>query len=280
MPWAILFPILCSAALHAGWNALVKAGSNRLMDTVLVVTGAGMVTALAVPFLPLPEPACWHYLAGSVLIHLWYFIATSFAYRAGDFGLVYPLTRGSAPALTALAAVALLDEWPSRGGWAGIALISGGALLLVADSRRGGGVRAAAVGLALANASVIVIYTVVDGAGARLSGQPFSYTAWMLLLTSGLLIALALIVGQRQAVRHLAGRWHIGLLGGGCTFTSYALALWAMTHAPIALVAALRETSIVFGVILAAFVLKERVTRLRCLSILSIAAGAITVKVS
>ncbi len=278
MSWAVLVAVLCSAALHAGWNALVKSGAGRPPDTVPVVLGAGTVAALAVPLLPPPDPACWPHLGASVVIHLGYFIATYFAYRAGEFSLVYPLTRGSAPALTAVAAAAALGEWPTGGGWAGIGLISGGASLLVADSRRAGGARVGAVGLALANAAVVMAYTVVDGAGARLSGHALSYTAWLLLLTAGLLTGLAVAIGGRPAARGLAGRWHVGLLGGAGTVASYALALWAMTRAPVAPVAALRETSIAFGIVLAALVLKERVSRLRCVSVLSIAAGAIAVK--
>lgn len=280
MSWEVVLPVLLGAALHAAWNALVKGGSDRFLDTVLVVMGAGVVTALVVPFLPLPAPASWPYLAASVVIHLGYFVLMALAYRAGDLSLVYPLTRGTAPALTAVAAIALLNEWPTWGAWTGIALICIGVLLLVADARRPGGARAASVGFALTNAAVVVLYTLLDGTGARLSGQPFSYTAWMLLLTAGLLFVVAMIVGKRRTIQHLARGWRIGVVGGGCTFASYALALWAMTHAPIALVAALRETSIVFGVALAACVLKERITPLRYASIVAIVAGAISLKVS
>jgi len=280
MAWEVVLPVLLGAALHAAWNALVRASADRLLETLLVLTGAGAVTAIAAWFLPLPAPACWPHLGASVVVHVGYFTLVALAYRKGDLSLVYPIMRGSAPALTALAAVALLSERPSGWAWAGIVSISGGVLLLVLDSRGRDGLSAASIGFALANAAVVVLYTVIDGVGARRSGHPFSYTAWMLLLTAGLSLWLALIARRRQVVRHLARRWHFGLAGGGCTFASYALALWAMTHAPIALVAALRETSIVFGTLFAALALKEPISPLRYASIAAIAAGAVSLKLS
>jgi drug/metabolite transporter (DMT)-like permease len=279
MPWEVVLPVLLAAALHAAWNALVKSGADRLLDMVLVVTGAGAVTAVAAAFLPQPARACWPHLGASVLIHVGYFGLVGLAYRQGDLSLVYPIMRGSAPALTAFAGVALLSERPSWGGWTGIVLISGGVLLLVLDAQGREASRATTIGIALTNAAVVVLYTMIDGTGARLSGHPFSYTAWMLLFTSGLSLFLALLVGKRKTAVHLARRWRIGLAGGGCTFASYAMALWAMTHAPIALVVALRETSILFGTLFAAVALKEQITPLRYVSIASIAAGAISLKV-
>ena len=200
------------------------------------------------------------------------------AYRGGDLSLVYPIMRGTAPAFTALLAAVLLGEQPSWGGWAGVCLVSGGVLLLTADAPRSKGVRLSPVLFALLNAGVIVGYTLVDGVGARLSGNAFSYTGWMLLLTGVFVFLISFAFRGRQVTHHLLAQWKKWTIGGVCTFASYSLALWAMTKAPIAPVAALRETSIVFSAVLAAFVLKERLTPLRCVSIALVAAGAMALK--
>jgi drug/metabolite transporter (DMT)-like permease len=152
-------------------------------------------------------------------------------------------------------------------------------LVLAGDSLRTGTFRAAPAAFALANAGVIVVYTLVDGQGARLSGHAFSYTGWMFLLTAPLLLAIAAARQGRAVLQRIRLGWRMGLLGGACTLASYGLALWAMTRAPIALVAALRETSVVFAAIIAATLLKEPITRIRYVSIVAVCAGAVTIKV-
>jgi drug/metabolite transporter (DMT)-like permease len=271
--------VLFAAALHAGWNALVRASAEKFQDTVLIVLGAGVWTAFLLPFVPLPAVASWPYLAASVLIHIAYFSLVAFSYRSGELSFVYPLMRGSAPALSAVAAALLINESPSPGGWAGIILISCGVLVLAGDSWRSGTFRAAPALFALTNACVIAVYTLVDGQGARLSGHAFSYTGWMFLLTAPLLLAIAAAGRGREALQRIRSGWGRGLLGGACTLVSYGLALWAMTHAPIALVAALRETSVVFAAIIAAYFLKEPITLLRYASIFTVTAGAVAIKV-
>ena len=234
--------------------------------------------AIVLVFLPVPQEGSWRCLIASVLIHVAYFGLLVLAYRGGDLSLVYPIMRGTAPAFTALLATALLNERPSWGGWTGIFLVSGGVLLLAADAPRSKGVRLAPVLFALLNAGVIVGYTLVDGVGARLSGNAFSYTGWMLLLTGVLVFVIALAFRGRQVSDHVLAQWKKGALGGGCTFASYSLALWAMTHAPIAPVAALRETSIIFSAMLAVTFLKERISPLRYVSIIIVSLGAIVIK--
>jgi drug/metabolite transporter (DMT)-like permease len=271
--------VLFAAALHASWNALIRASSQKFSDTVLIVLGAGVWTALLLPIIPFPAVQSWPYLAASVFIHVVYFSLVALSYRSGELSFVYPLMRGSAPALSAVAAALFIHESPSLGGWAGVLLISFGVLILAGDSWRSSTLRAAPTMFALTNACVIVVYTLVDGQGARLSGYAFSYTGWMFLLTAPLLLVI-LAVGQgRGVLRHIRIGWCRGLLGGACTLASYGLALWAMTLAPIALVAALRETSVVFAAIIAACFLKEPITLLRYASILTVCAGAIAIKI-
>jgi drug/metabolite transporter (DMT)-like permease len=271
--------VLFAAALHATWNALVRASADKFQDTVMIVLGAGVWAALLLPGLPVPAVESWPYLAASVLIHVAYFALVAFSYRSGELSFVYPLMRGSAPALTAVGGVLLLNESPSAGGWAGVLLISCGVLVLAGDSWRAGTFRAAPVMFALTTAAVIVVYTLVDGQGARLSGHAFSYTGWMFLLTAPLLLAIAAAGGGLEVLRRIRRGWRRGLLAGACTLASYGLALWAMTRAPIALVAALRETSVVFAALIAAIFLKEAITRIRYVSIIAVCAGAIAMKV-
>jgi len=271
--------VLFGAALHAGWNALVRASANKFYDTVLIVIGAGAWTACLAPFMPLPAVASWPYLGASILIHVVYFSLVAFSYRSGELSFAYPIMRGTAPALSAIVIALVIGESPSLGGWAGVALISGGVLVLALESWRAGKLHASSTLFALTNACVIVIYTVIDGQGARLSGHAFSYTGWIFLGTAVLLFALSLATHGREMLKSIAPGWKRGLLGGASTLASYALALWAMTRAPIALVAALRETSVVFGVLIAAMFLKERVSRLRYASVLTVTAGAIAIKV-
>lgn len=271
--------VLFAAALHAGWNALVRASADKFQDTVVIVLGAAVWTALLLPLLPVPAVASWPYLAASVVIHVAYFALVAVSYRVGELSFVYPLMRGSAPALTAVAGALLINESPTPGGWAGVLLISGGVLLLAGDSLRSGTFRTGPAMFALANAGVIVVYTIVDGQGARLAGHAFSYTGWMFLLTAPLLLAIAAAGRGRDLLRRIRAGWRTGLLGGACTLASYGLALWAMTRAPVALVAALRETSVVFAAIIAAVVLGEPISRVRYLSIFTVCAGAVALKV-
>lgn len=271
--------VLFAAALHAGWNALVRASSRKFHDTVLIVLGAAVWTALLLPLAPIPAVESWPYLAASVLIHVAYFSLVAFSYRGGELSFAYPLMRGSAPALSAVAVALLINESPSLGGWAGVLLISCGVLVLAGDSWHSGTFRTASAMFALTNACVIVAYTLVDGQGARLSGHAFSYTGWMFLLTAPLLLAISAANQGRELLRRIQLGWRKGLIGGACTLASYGLALWAMTRAPIALVAALRETSVVFAAIIAAAFLKEPITRLRYASIITVCAGAVAIKV-
>jgi len=267
------------AACHASWNVLLKAGSDPLLDTVSVTTSVVVVTSILLLFLPAPLEASWSCLGASVVIHVAYFGFLVLAYQRGDLSIVYPIMRGTAPALSALLTVALLGEHPSEGGWVGVFLVSAGVLLLAADGPRCVGTRLSAAVFALLNAGVIVAYTLVDGVGARLSGNALSYTGWLLLLNGSLIFVMASLFRGRRVTLHFRAQWKKWILGGSCTSASYGMALWAMTKAPIALVAALRETSIIFGVLLAAFVLKEHITPLRCVSVAIVAAGAVAIKV-
>jgi drug/metabolite transporter (DMT)-like permease len=276
----VMLAVLLGALLHSAWNAMIRSSSDRALDMVLVVTGATVITGCLLPFSSLPATASWPYLIASGVIHVVYFTLVALSYRHGELSFAYPIMRGSAPVLSAIAAALLLAEWPSAGGWLGVLLICGGVMLLAADSWRNGQLNRQATLFALATAGTIVIYTLVDGVGARLSGNPAVYTGWVFVLTAVPLLALFSKVHGRRTATYLHRHWKRGLVGGACTLASYALSLWAITQAPIALVAALRETSVVFGAVIAATLLREPVSRNRWLAILVVVAGAIAIKMA
>lgn len=270
--------VLTGAVFHATWNALIKSGSDPLIDTVLITAGVATVSATILFFMPLPEPSSWPYLAASATIHLCYFRLIILAYQGGELSLIYPIMRGSSPAITIIMAALLLNERPTWGGWTGVFLVSGGILLLAADSPRSRNVPFAPVCFALLNAVVIMIYSLVDGVGVRLSGNAFSYTAWLLMITGILFSLIFAMISRGQIIHRVMQQWKKGVIGGVCTFASYSLALWAMTRAPIGPVAALRETSIVFSALFAIFLLEEKISALRWISIIVVMAGAIAIK--
>jgi drug/metabolite transporter (DMT)-like permease len=232
------------------------------------------VVALALmPLVGLPAAPSWPYATASVIIHLGYFIGLIGSYRAGDLGQVYPIARGTAPLLTAAASTAVVGETLGLLGWAGIVLLAAGVLLVSLRGGRDMRLDRRAVGFALFTASTICAYSLVDGLGARLSGNAAGYSA---LLFVGNALVMAGYGGARRgadllkALRQNAGR---GLGGGALQFFSYAIAIWAMTVAPIAIVAALRETSVLFGAAIAVVWLKEPLRMSRVAAAILIVGG-------
>lgn len=280
MSWTVFAVVLAAALLHASWNALVKAGTEKRLDTVAITAGAAAIAVLVLPFLPAPAAASWPYLVASALIHVVYFAGVVAAYRAGDLGLVYPVMRGLAPALVGLGGAVAADEVLATSGWAGIALVSAGVAVLAWPRGAAGAATARALAYALATAVVIALYTVIDGLGARLSGAPASYVLWMLLGTGTLMTGYALARERRAAAAHLRAAWRTALAGGAMLATAYGLVLWAMTAAPIALVAALRETSVIIAALIGTLLLGEPFGRRRLLGAALVAAGAAALKLA
>jgi drug/metabolite transporter (DMT)-like permease len=276
MQTEVMLLVLLGALLHAAWNAGIRAAADKFAQMVALTIGSAVIAAMALPFLPQPEQASWPYLAASVVAHFIYFVLVARAYEHGELSVSYPLMRGTAPLLTALAVVMFVGEHLSAMGWLALLLLSGGVLALAAERTGRGGVP-----FALANAGVIAVYTVIDGTGARLAGDAVSYTLWMFLFNA--IPFLVWIVLVRQKRRHLpaiAGAWGRGLMGGALALASYGLAIWAMTHAPIPLVAALRETAVIFGVLIGVLVLKERFGALRWVATGAVVLGVVVLRLA
>lgn len=278
MPLSVFAFVLFAAALHAAWNAVVKRGSDKLLTTVLVTASAALIALAALPFLPAPAPASRPYIAASALFQIIYFVLVARAYRVADMSLAYPLMRGCAPLLVALASVIWIGEPLSPMAWLGLSAICAGVLSMAAGPRRSGA--AEGITVALLNAVVIAAYTLIDGLGVRLSGAPAAYTLWIFLLTGLPLAAWAVLARGTAFGRYLRLNWRLGLVGGAGTLGSYGIALWAMTGAPVAVVAALRETAILFGAAIAALWFRERLGAARLAAIMLIAAGAAALRLA
>ncbi|MFW1801854.1 EamA family transporter [Acinetobacter nematophilus] len=277
MSTAIFGLILLAAAFHATWNAIVKAGSNKFLTTVLVTASAAVFAMLLLPFFPMPNSASWIYILASTGIQILYFGMVAKIYHIADMGLTYPLMRGTAPLIVAVLATVLLHEKLELQAWLGIITISMGILSMIFAAPKTG---RKGIGLALLNAILIASYTLVDGYGIRLSGSPISYILWSFVLSGLIFFIFALKMQYRQMGDYLRSNWHLGLIGGIGSFFSYGLALWAMTLAPVAIVAALRETSILFATLITIFILKERATVTRILSSCIILIGALLLRIS
>lgn len=269
--------VLLAAALHASWNAIVKRGGDTLLTTALVTTSAALIAVAGLPFLPSPLPASWPFIAASTAFQIAYFVLVARTYRVADMSLAYPLMRGTAPLLVALTSFALVGEPLSRSAWLGVGVVCVGILSMAGAARQAS---KAGVALSLGNAIVIAGYTLIDGIGVRRSGAPSAYTLWIFLLTGFVLGGWALTTRHRTFLRYGQQNWLLGLVGGAGTIGSYGLALWAMTVAPVAVVAALRETSILFGVAIAALFLREKVGTAKVVGVCIIAIGAVVLRLS
>ena len=277
MTAALFALLLLAAALHASWNAMIKAAASAWFGTVLVAGFASLLALCILPWLPVPAVASWPCIAASVALQVLYLWLIARSYRVADMGLVYPLMRGSAPLLVALCNAAVFGESLGRMAVAGIAVLCAGILSMAFSIRRG---PRHGVWPALLNAVVIAAYTLVDGVGVRLSAAPASYTLWIFLLC-GLPLPIWAAWHQPAALRAALRRdWWRGLLGGAGTIASYGIALWAMLQAPVAVVAALRETSILFAMLLARLLLGERPGRQRVLAALVMAIGVMLLRLA
>ncbi len=268
---AVVFAaVLGAALLHASWNVLVKAAGGNSGGAMLIAFGSGVAALPAVAMLPLPASASWPALAASSLIHVAYFRLVAAAYREGALSIAYPLMRGVPPLLVGVT-MAAFSEPMSLLGWLAILALAVGVILVAGEGFHSRSVsRRGAVAVA-ANVVAIAGFTLVDGHGVRASGNAASYAAWLFVLS-----ALALLPWlQANALRSLRAAPLRFVFGTLCSVGSYAIALWAMTRAPIALVAALRETSVLFATALAALFLKERFGALRWGAVaLTVAAAA------
>jgi drug/metabolite transporter (DMT)-like permease len=249
----VFLAVLAAAALHAGWNAVVKLRVEPLLAIVLINGSCAVLGLVVLLFSGFPAREAWGWLALSGGVHLLYGLALAEAYRVGDMGFVYPVARGAAPMMTLIGSLIFVGDPLPPLAIAGIAVLGSGIALMAFS--RASIVDGRALLFALLTACTITLYTIADGLGARASGNPHAYAA------------------ARPALSP-------GMAGGAMGFVAYWIVIWAMTVAPIALVAALRESSILFATLIAIFVLKEKAVPLRIAAALFIVVGIVLMRMA
>jgi drug/metabolite transporter (DMT)-like permease len=274
----VLGLVLLSALLHASWNALTRRSVDPLLAIWLVTLVCGGVAALATPLVSFPRREAWPYLAGSVVLHLAYQFFLAHAYRVGDLSQVYPIARGMAPCVVAALAAALAGERPGAAQLAGLALISGSIAGLALGGVRHAGRGGRAVRAAALTGLLIGAYTFVDASGVRAAGRPFDYIAWVLFLDSIPMSILALLLRGREALAFLRAEIGYGLVGGIMAAVGYGIVMWAMSRAPMAGVAALRETSVIFAAWIGTRLLGEPFGARRIAAATGVAAGIVLLR--
>lgn len=270
MPPLAIAAALGSALIHASWNAALKGGRDRMTDAFLIAVGGMLTCAVVAAIWGVPPSAAWPYLAASAAIHLVYWFALFSAYDAGDMSHIYTLSRGSAPLLVAVGAALTAHEIPPPVKAAGVALVSAGVLCVGISPRAPLKATLWALGIGVCIAS----YSLVDALGARVAGDALVYVAW----ASGVMaVPMMAFTYWRRGGALLASAavspWR-GIGIGVISFLGYGLVLWAQTFAPIAQVTALRETSVVFGALIAFLFLRERLGPRRWIGAVIVAAGA------
>jgi drug/metabolite transporter (DMT)-like permease len=270
----VFFAVLAAAFMHAGWNALIKIRLDAFLSISLMSVGMGAISLAFLPFFAVPAGWTWVWIGLSAALHIGYKLFLVSAYRTGDLGQVYPLARGTAPLLTALGSAVLVGEIVSVPTGVAIAVLCLGILLM---SVRGSSTTVnpgrATVLYALGTSGFIAAYTLVDGVGGRSAPSASSYTVWLFVLDGLAMGLLCLAVRGRPAVEAMLPAWRSGLGTGALSLGAYWIIIWAMTQAPIAAVAALRESSILFALVLSALMLKEKLTPWRITAGVLILAG-------
>ena len=279
MDLTVFLIVLAAALLHATWNAFVKADGDRLVFMAVLMAAGGMAALAATPFLPLPAPESWPYIALSIVLHQGYMAFLLLAYRVGDLSHAYPLARGSAPLIIALLSIPVIGERLSQDALVAIILIGAGIMSLAFTRGAQNLHNPIAVVFALLTGLFIAGYTMTDGIGARLSGSAHGYTAWMMGLQWIPFLAFACWRRRGRIVRPALRIWRPAALMGLLSLAAYWAVIWAMTVAPIALVAGLRETSIVFAVLIGVLVLNERLSLARLAGAFTTLAGVVLLRV-
>ena len=270
----VLLAVLGSAFLHALWNSLVKTGASR-MGAMVILSVCEVPIGLAVA--AFRDAPAWHVLpwvAASGLVHFFYKFFLTFAYERGDLSRVYPIARGTAPMVVALLSGLLLSDIVTPIEFAGITVLGLG-ILMMAQGVFAQGENRRLIPFALGSAAATAAYTLIDGQGARIAGDAVGYVAWVFIV-DGMGFALGMLAWKGAAVLPRTRKpWATGALAGAASYGAYGISVWAMTVAPIALVAALRETSILFAVLIGWLGFGERMTRGKGLAALVIVVGVV-----
>jgi len=280
MELSVFLVVLLAALLHAAWNAFVKNNNDRILFMAILIAAAGVGALVTLPFLPSPAPQSWFFIGLSVLFHIGYSIFLILAYKYGDLSHVYPLARGSAPLIVALLSFSLIGEQLSHQALLVIIIMAAGIMSLSLTRGVQNLRNPKAVFFALGTGLFIASYTITDGMGARLAGSPHSYAAWIFAL-EGIPAAIFLLVKSRtSAYPQMQKIWKPAFIMGLLSLVAYWAVIWAMTVAPIALVATIRETSIIFALLFGVFFLKEKLSLGQLFATFTTLIGIVLLKIS
>lgn len=274
MSLVVLVAVLTAALLHAGWNALIKTGGDKQTGMLMLTLGHAAIGAVVAAFRPFPAAEVWPWLIASGSIHMAYQLFLAYAYEHGDLSRVYPIARGTAPLIVGMVGFFLLQDVITGMEYAGVMVLGAGILLMArgvflnGESRR-------LLPLALGSAVATAGYSLTDGMGARVSGDPVGYVAWLLVMSAVFYTPVVLVLRGPRVLRAPPRSWALGGFAASASYVAYAVVVWAMTEAPIALVAALRETSILFAVLIGWLAFGDRMDRGKALAALMIVAGVI-----
>jgi drug/metabolite transporter (DMT)-like permease len=278
MDLIVFLAVLAGAAMHAGWNALVKTGLDRTTSIFLLALIQGAISLALLSLFAMPSALSWPWILVSAFLHSGYKIFLIRAYEHGDMSQVYPLARGSAPLIVAVAGVFLLQENLTATKLAAVCAIGLGVMLMSSRLGSGEAMPKKALLFALGTALFTASYTLVDGIGAQLSGTASGFTLWMFVGDGVLMTIYALLVRGRDLRAAVRGNLLSGTAAGALSLGSYWIAIWAFTLAPIALVAALRETSVLFAMLIAVFFLGEKASPQRWAAAALILAGIVLMR--
>jgi len=265
---------MLAALLHAGWNAIVKTGLSKQTSMFLLSVGHALIGIVVAAFHAFPAPEVWPWLFASGLIHMAYQLFLAYAYEQGDLSRVYPIARGAAPMIVLIISLLFLSDTLEGGEIWGI-LVLGAGIALMAHGVLSNGESRRLLPFALGSALATAGYTLADGLGARVSGEPLAYVGWLMILSAVFFTPAVVALKGRVVLRADARAWGLGLVAAAASFGAYAIAVWAMTLAPIALVGALRETSILFAVLIGWLFFGERMDRGKAAAAVLIVAGVI-----
>ena len=263
MDLPVLALVLLAAIAHAAWNGWLKKSSPDFAGLAAMSIGWLILGVIGLLFVGLPDGSHWPYLLITTVVHTIYAALLVNAYRHGELSLVYPIARGTGPLIVALAAPFLLHEYLEGADLLAVALIVAG-ILIIGLAGAGASLRERhAILLSLATGVAIALYTLIDAAGARAGPSPHTYSAWLFVLTAIALLAVTGFVHGTATCKLLRPHLRHGIAVGILSAVAYSIVLWAMTVAPAALVAAVRETSILFAALIGWILLGEKITRLR-----------------
>lgn len=277
MTFWVLLAVLGGAFLHAVWNAVIKLGTSKLTSMLimtLVQGGFGLLIAMTRPF---PEAEVWGWLLASGLFHSAYKLFLAYAYEQGDLSRVYPIARGAAPIVVLVVSALFLTDQIAGAEYLGIVVLGSG-ILLMARGVFSSGESRKLVPLALGSAMATAGYSIVDGLGARVAGDAVTYVAWLFMLDAVFFLPCCLLLRGRGVLRANTKAWVMGGLAAMASYGAYAIAVWAMTVAPIALVAALRETSILFAVFIGWFFFADKMDKQKFVAAALIVTGVIVTR--